>query len=76
MQNHGVFTIGKNAESAVKAAVMAEDSARTSFYALQLGTPVPIAAGDIAKLYDRYSNVYGNRNYDAERAAARVSADD
>jgi L-ribulose-5-phosphate 4-epimerase len=61
MRNHGVFTIGKTAESAVKAAVMAEDAARTSFYALQLGTPIPIAQEDVAKLYDRYSNVYGQR---------------
>lgn len=59
MQNHGVFTIGKSAEAAVKAAVMAEDAARTSFYALQLGTPIPIAQADIAKLYDRYTYVYG-----------------
>jgi L-ribulose-5-phosphate 4-epimerase len=61
MQNHGVFTVGKSAESAVKAAVMAEDAARTSFYALQLGAPIPISPQDVAKLYDRYSNVYGQR---------------
>jgi L-ribulose-5-phosphate 4-epimerase len=61
MQNHGVFTVGKSAESAVKAAVMAEDAARTSFYALQLGAPIPISPEDVAKLYDRYSNVYGQR---------------
>jgi L-ribulose-5-phosphate 4-epimerase len=61
MQNHGVFSIGKSAEAAVKAAVMAEDAARTSFYALQLGTPIPIAKEDVAKLYDRYSNVYGQK---------------
>lgn len=61
MQNHGVFTVGKSAESAVKAAIMAEDAARTSFYALQLGAPIPISAQDVAKLYDRYSNVYGQR---------------
>jgi len=61
MQNHGVFTVGKTAESAVKAAIMAEDAARTSFYALQLGTPIPISSEDTAKLYDRYSNVYGQR---------------
>ena len=29
LKNHGVFTIGKNAKSAVKAAVMTEDNART-----------------------------------------------
>ena len=61
MQNHGVFTIGKSAEAAVKAAVMAEDAARTSFYALQIGTPIPIAKEDVAKLYDRYTYVYGQK---------------
>ena len=30
LKNHGVFTIGKNAESAVKAAVMVEDVAARS----------------------------------------------
>lgn len=59
MQNHGVFTIGETPEAAVKAAVMAEDAARTSYYALQLGAPVPIAPQDIARLHDRYSRVYG-----------------
>jgi L-ribulose-5-phosphate 4-epimerase len=61
MQNHGVFTIGKTAKDAVKAAVMAEDAARTSFYALQLGTPIPISPDNIARLYDRYANVYGQQ---------------
>lgn len=61
MQNHGVFTIGTTGEEAVKAAVMCEDAARTSFYALQLGTPIPISPEDIARLNDRYTRVYGNR---------------
>ena len=61
LKNHGVFTIGKNAESAVKAAVMTEDVARTVWYALQLGTPDVIPAEDVAKLHDRYTNVYGQR---------------
>ena len=59
LKNHGVFTIGKNAEAAVKAAVMVEDVARTVWYALQLGTPDVIPAEDVAKLHDRYMNVYG-----------------
>lgn len=33
MANHGVFTIGKHAREAVKAAVMVEDVARTAHYA-------------------------------------------
>ncbi len=61
LKNHGVFTIGRNAEAAVKAAVMTEDVARTVWYALQLGTPDVIPAEDVAKLHDRYTNVYGQR---------------
>jgi L-ribulose-5-phosphate 4-epimerase len=61
LKNHGVFTIGKNAEAAVKAAVMTEDVARAVWYALQLGTPDEIPAEDVAKLHQRYTNVYGQR---------------
>ena len=59
MQNHGVFTLGKTPKDAVKAAVMCEDVARTSFLAQQLATPLPISEDDIAKLHHRYSHVYG-----------------
>ena len=61
LKNHGVFTIGKNAEAAVKAAVMTEDVARTVWYALQIGTPDVIPADDVAKLHQRYTNVYGQK---------------
>ncbi|MEU6970363.1 L-ribulose-5-phosphate 4-epimerase [Kitasatospora aureofaciens] len=59
MQNHGVFTIGKDAEAAVKAAVMCEDVARTVHLSRQLGEPLPIAQADIDSLNHRYQNVYG-----------------
>jgi L-ribulose-5-phosphate 4-epimerase len=59
LQNHGVFATGKNAESAVKAAIMTEDNAAIVWTALQIGTPLTIAQADIDKLYDRYQNVYG-----------------
>jgi L-ribulose-5-phosphate 4-epimerase len=59
MQNHGVFAIGKDARSAVKAAVMCEDVARTTHIARQLGEPVPIAPDVIESLHDRYQNAYG-----------------
>jgi L-ribulose-5-phosphate 4-epimerase len=59
LQNHGVFATGKNAESAVKAAIMTEDNAAIVWTALQIGTPLTIAQSDIDKLYDRYQNVYG-----------------
>jgi L-ribulose-5-phosphate 4-epimerase len=61
MQNHGVFTIGDSARSAVKAAVMCEDVARTVHLARQLGQPVPIEPAAVDSLYDRYQNVYGQR---------------
>jgi len=59
MRSHGVFTIGPDAKSAVKSAVMCEDVARTVHIARQLGTPQPIPQPDIDRLYDRYQHVYG-----------------
>ena len=59
LKNHGVFTIGKNAAAAVKAAVMTEDVAATVWMATQLGQPDEIPAEDIARLHDRYTNIYG-----------------
>jgi L-ribulose-5-phosphate 4-epimerase len=61
MQSHGVFTIGRDARAAVKAAVMCEDVARTVHIARQLGEPLPIEAADVDRLFDRYQNVYGQR---------------
>ncbi|WP_225850522.1 L-ribulose-5-phosphate 4-epimerase [Streptomyces sp. HPF1205] len=59
MRSHGVFTIGKDARAAVKAAVMCEDVARTVHLSRQLGEPLPLPPEDIDRLYDRYQNVYG-----------------
>jgi L-ribulose-5-phosphate 4-epimerase len=59
MKNHGVFTIGKTPEAAVKAAVMVEDAARTVFYAMQLGQPDEIPAEEVARAHRRYLEEYG-----------------
>lgn len=59
LKNHGVFTVGATPQAAVKAAVMTEDVARTVWYALQLGTPDEIPAELVARLHERYTNVYG-----------------
>lgn len=59
LRNHGVFTIGKNAKSAVKAAVMTEDNAKTVWLAMQIGTPDQIPQEDVEKLHHRYTHVYG-----------------
>lgn len=59
MKNHGVFTIGRTPEMAVKAAVMVEDVARTVFYALQLGELDEIPAEEVARAHRRYLVEYG-----------------
>jgi L-ribulose-5-phosphate 4-epimerase len=59
MRNHGVFTIGRDARAAVKAAVMCEDVARTVHIARQLGAPLPIEQRDIDALHTRYQHAYG-----------------
>ena len=59
MAGHGPFAIGKDAQAAVKAAVMVEDVARTVHIANQSGTPNAIAPQDIDSLHARYQNVYG-----------------
>jgi L-ribulose-5-phosphate 4-epimerase len=59
MRNHGLFAVGKDARDAVKAAVMAEDAARTVHIARQGGDLVPLAPADIDSLFDRYQNIYG-----------------
>ncbi|WP_041455401.1 L-ribulose-5-phosphate 4-epimerase [Anaerolinea thermophila] len=59
LQNHGVFTIGKDGSSAVKAAVMIEDIAKTVWLAMQLGTPIPIPEDMVQRLHQRYTRDYG-----------------
>ena len=61
LKNHGVFTVGKNAEAAIKAAVMVEDVAATVWLALQIGQPDEISPENVAKLHYRYMNVYGQQ---------------
>jgi L-ribulose-5-phosphate 4-epimerase len=61
LKNHGAFTVGASPEEAVKAAVMVEDVARAVWLALQIGQPDEIPAELVAKLHDRYTNVYGQK---------------
>jgi len=69
MRNHGVFTVGKDARAAVKAAVMCEDAARTVHLSRQLGAPIPLAGDVIDRLHDRYQNAYGQRPKGTEHTA-------
>lgn len=59
MQNHGPFVIGKDAESAVKAAAMTEEVAKTMWAARQIGKIIDIKKEYINSLNKRYQNVYG-----------------
>ena len=61
LKNHGVFTIGPNAEAAVKAAVMTEDAAHTVWLAMQIGDPDEIPPEMVASLHHRYTHVYGQK---------------
>ncbi len=61
MRNHGVFTIGATPASAVKAAVMCEDAARTVHLARMLGEPKPLPAEQVDALHRRYTTQYGQR---------------
>ena len=59
MRQHGVFTIGKDARSALKAAIMCEDNAKSAAIALSLGEPERLPQSAIDSLFNRYQNVYG-----------------
>jgi L-ribulose-5-phosphate 4-epimerase len=59
MAGHGPFTVGKDGNAAVKAAVMVEEVARTVHIARQLGEPRALDPADIDSLYARYQTAYG-----------------
>jgi L-ribulose-5-phosphate 4-epimerase len=59
MAQHGVFTIGKDAKEALKAAVMCEDVAKSAHLAKALGNPQKLPQDSIDRLFNRYQNVYG-----------------
>ncbi len=59
LQNHGVFTVGPTPQSALKAAVMVEDIAKTVHLAMLRGTPIAIPAEEVARGHKRYVEKYG-----------------
>lgn len=59
MAQHGVFTVGKDAREALKAAVMCEDVAKSAHLAKALGSPQKLPQDSIDRLFNRYQNVYG-----------------
>src|SRR5262249_2578651 len=61
MRNHGPFTVGRDARSAVKAAVMVEDVARTVHIGRQLGAVDRLDSPHAPALFGRYQTVYGQQ---------------
>lgn len=59
LANHGVFTIGRTPRQALKAAIMCEDVARTTFLARQLGNAPSLTDDQIDRLHLRYTQEYG-----------------
>ncbi|MEM8533202.1 MAG: L-ribulose-5-phosphate 4-epimerase [Chloroflexota bacterium] len=59
MKQHGVFTIGKSVEKALKAAIMVEDVAKTVWLAMQIGELEELPPEEVAANFDRYQNRYG-----------------
>jgi L-ribulose-5-phosphate 4-epimerase len=62
LKSHGVFTVGASIDSAVKAAFMVEDCARTVWLAMQLNYDWGLATlppDEIALAHHRYKTSYG-----------------
>jgi L-ribulose-5-phosphate 4-epimerase len=69
MGNHGVFAWGKDGRSALKAAVMVEDVAKTAWLASQVGQLALLPEEEARKWNDRYQNRYGQSAAQAHKAA-------
>jgi L-ribulose-5-phosphate 4-epimerase len=63
LRSHGVFTIGPDPRSAVQAAAMCEDAARTVHLARALGDVSRLSQPEIDALHARYKNVYGQKGH-------------
>lgn len=61
MQNHGVFTIGKDARQATKMAIELEEIAKITYLALVRGNPLILTDEQIKTTQGLYQNVYGQQ---------------
>jgi len=59
MKNHGPFTIGKNVNEALKAAIFLEEGAKVLIMSKILGEPQPIPGSMVKILYKNYNEKYG-----------------
>jgi L-ribulose-5-phosphate 4-epimerase len=61
MQNHGVFTIGKDARQATKIAIEVEEIAKITYFALLRGKPIILTEEQLKETQGLYQNVYGQK---------------
>ena len=61
LKQHGVFTIGSSPEEALRAAVMVEDLARKTYFALQLGQPEVIPPEKVDQARRLFLEKYSQR---------------
>ena len=59
MQNHGVFTIGKDAKQATKMAIEVEEIAEITHLALMRGKPIMLTQEQIDEIAELYAHDYG-----------------
>ena len=59
MQNHGVFTIGKDAKQATKMAIEVEEIAEITHLALLRGQPIMLTQEQIDEIAELYAHDYG-----------------
>lgn len=59
IRNHGVFTIGKDSEKALKNAVIIEETAQSVHYAMCRGPMDPLPDETVKRGYDVYHRTYG-----------------
>lgn len=59
MKNHGSFTIGKNVNEALKAAIFLEETAKVLIMSKILGESQPIPGSMVKILHKNYNEKYG-----------------
>ena len=59
IRNHGVFTIGKDSQKALKNAIVLEETAQYVHYAMCRGNLTPLSDETVKRGYEVYHRTYG-----------------
>lgn len=63
IRNHGVFTIGKDYNSALKSSIVLEETAQSVHYAMCREEIDPLSEEVVQRGYDVYNRTYGQKNH-------------